>query len=559
MPEALERAGLFDTDRRGGLPGLALQAAEVRDTTATTTGTSNLPGQQDMNAERFATWIRRQDRHVYRTVSSYWYDAGPRVLQAFPYHWLITPSRSELDALMWKHGIIALRYSTPLGSQRGAVSYHVVLRRPYELEMLKSQARNGVKSGLAHFHIEQISFERLATEGWALQQDTLVRQDRVRSMSQQEWERLCRAAIDVPGFEAWAATSEGELAGAVIICRIDDLFNVPYAMSHSRFLGNHVNNVLFFAVSREMLSRPGVRGIFFTVQSLDAPPNVDEFKFRMGLAPKAICQRVEFHPLLRPFVTPALHAQILKRLQKDPSHPMWTKAEGMVRLYLQGKRPLSEQDWPACIAGQKEAYLREASKAPMVGPHSGQKGEVAAMNLDGCQLPSVPGFAVGAAPIHGSAIQHLKALLAKPWNSTVKRRLKQAYATSLEWRGPSSAPLAAQDSLGNLPLSNGDLVRVRSREEILATLNPFQELKGCAFLPQMYQYCGTEQRVLRSMQRFMDERDYKMKKVRGVVLLENLICNGTAAFGACDRCCFLFWREEWLERLPVEKSPVEGV
>jgi len=47
----------------------------------------------------------------------------------------------------------------------------------------------------------------------------------------------------------------------------------------------------------------------------------------------------------------------------------------------------------------------------------------------------------------------------------------------------------------------------------------------------------------------MDERDYKVKKARGVILLENVICTGTPTFGACDRCCFLFWREEWLEKV----------
>lgn len=310
-----------------------------------------------MNAENFASWIRQQGRHVYRTVSSYWYEAGPRVLQAFPYHWLITPTRTELDALMWKHGMAALRYSAPLSRKKGKASYHIVLRKPYELEMLKSQARNGVKNGLAHFSIEQISFERLATEGWALQQDTLARQDRLRSMTRAEWERLCRAGIDVPGFEAWGATSDGELAGALIICRIDDVFNVPYAMSHSKFLATHVNNALFFSVSREMLNRPGTRGVFFTVQSLDAPPNVDEFKFRMGLKPTAVSQRVEFHPLVRPFITSAIHARIEQQLQRDPSHPLWAKAEGMVRNYLEARRPLGEQDWPACVAGQKEAYI----------------------------------------------------------------------------------------------------------------------------------------------------------------------------------------------------------
>jgi len=40
-----------------------------------------------------------------------------------------------------------------------------------------------------------------------------------------------------------------------------------------------------------------------------------------------------------------------------------------------------------------------------------------------------------------------------------------------------------------------------------------------------------------------------VKKVKGVVLLDGVICRGTPAFGRCDRCCHLFWREEWLEKI----------
>jgi hypothetical protein len=310
-----------------------------------------------MNADTFAEWMRRQGHKVFRTSSSYWYDAGPRVLQAFPYHWLITPDEKEIRGLMWRHGIVALRYSTPLDSPSGMVSYHVVLHQPYELEMLRSQARNGVKRGMDHFRVEQISFERLATEGWFLQQDTLARQDRLRSMTQKEWECICRSAEGLPGFETWAAISNGELAGAVIICRIDDVFNVPYAMSHSRFLANHVNNVIFFSISREMLGREDVGGIFFTVQSLDAPANVDEFKFRMGFEPKAVRQRVDFHPFLNPFATPAVHAWSQKLLRRDPSNPQLAKAEGMLRFHVEGKRDITEQAWSECLSIQKDALL----------------------------------------------------------------------------------------------------------------------------------------------------------------------------------------------------------
>ncbi len=174
------------------------------------------------------------------------------------------------------------------------------------------------------------------------------------------------------------------------------------------------------------------------------------------------------------------------------------------------------------------------------------------LDFDGCQLPCVPKFSSGPArSIERSFVRRVKKLLAVPWNFHVKKWLKQAYYTSIRWRGDTSPQTFAKSFTPEIPFKNGDLVMVRSREEIQATLDPFKELKGCAFLADMYQYCGTQQRVLKSMQNFLDERDYKLKKVRGAILLENIICNGTPAFGACDRCCFLFWREEWLEKIPI--------
>jgi hypothetical protein len=316
-----------------------------------------------MNAETFAEWMRRQGHKVYRTASSYWYTAGPGVLQAFPYHWVITPQSNEIRDLMVAKNIVALRYSSPVDVKAGKLSYHIILKKPYELEMLKSQARNGVKRGLEHFAVEQISFERLATEGWALQQDTLMRQDRLRSMTRKEWELICRSAKDLAGFEAWAAISNGELAGAVIICRIDDVFNVPYAMSHSRFLGEHVNNAVFYTVSQEMLNREGVKRIFFTVQSLDAPANVDEFKFRMGLEPIAVRQCVDFHPMVEPFISSGLYSLTKKMLQKDPNNPTLAKAEGMLRFHIEGKCDLQKQTWAECLLKDKERLLQNLSHA----------------------------------------------------------------------------------------------------------------------------------------------------------------------------------------------------
>ena len=95
----------------------------------------------------------------------------------------------------------------------------------------------------------------------------------------------------------------------------------------------------------------------------------------------------------------------------------------------------------------------------------------------------------------------------------------------------------------------GDLVRVKTIEEILDTVNSWNELKGCAFMDEMEAFCGTTQRVFKRVDKFMDERDYRMKRCKGIVLLEDVMCQGTKIFGRCDRSCLFFWREEWLEKI----------
>jgi hypothetical protein len=129
----------------------------------------------------------------------------------------------------------------------------------------------------------------------------------------------------------------------------------------------------------------------------------------------------------------------------------------------------------------------------------------------------------------------------------IKRQISRFYASThrlTDQKDGATAPEAAAT-----PLSAGDIVRVRPREEIEATLSPFQDYKGCTIIEDMWQYCGTTQRVLKPVRRFVDERDYSVKRASGVVLLEGLICQGTEYFGPCDRSCFYFWREEWLERV----------
>jgi hypothetical protein len=176
-------------------------------------------------------------------------------------------------------------------------------------------------------------------------------------------------------------------------------------------------------------------------------------------------------------------------------------------------------------------------------------------NLTGCQIPCLPHFSEGKAEFEPQPLLiRVKRTLASPWNYYVKKYLKRIQRFFMKFinRSKPANPAQTKPETGieSPGLKTGDWVRVRSREEIQATLNSWKEMKGCAFLDEMWQYCGTNQRVLQSMQRFLDERDYQVKKCKGIILLDGILCRGTPVFGRCDRCCHLFWREEWLEIIP---------
>jgi hypothetical protein len=303
-----------------------------------------------MNPEIFAEWLRRQGHQVIRTPSSYWYDAGPRVYQAFPYHWLIEPEEQELRALTTRHRIAALRYSTPLEAPYGCASYHVVYTDPtYEIENLDRRSRQNIRKGLKNCRVEPITFERLAEEGWLLEKDTMDRQGRHGSQTQADWERRCQAAGDLPGFEAWGALVDDKLAASLLTFQMGDWCEMLYQECHRDHLGDRVNNALTYIVTNTMLLRPQIQAVFYALHSLDAPSSVDEFKFRMGFHARPVRQRVVFHPWLQPLAGTWSQRAANRLLQRDPGSAFLAKAEGMLRFYLQGKRPLSEQPWPECL------------------------------------------------------------------------------------------------------------------------------------------------------------------------------------------------------------------
>ena len=100
-------------------------------------------------------------------------------------------------------------------------------------------------------------------------------------------------------------------------------------------------------------------------------------------------------------------------------------------------------------------------------------------------------------------------------------------------------------------LNVGDIVRIRSKEQILQTLDNNNKLEGCLFMEDMWQYCGTEHKVLKKVNYFYDEANRRMCKAYNTVLLEGIYCSGKFQRynNSCDRFCLLFWKEDWIEKI----------
>jgi hypothetical protein len=167
------------------------------------------------------------------------------------------------------------------------------------------------------------------------------------------------------------------------------------------------------------------------------------------------------------------------------------------------------------------------------------------MDLDDCHLACLLSMGDGYAKVpKQSWLVRLKGFIRRLLGPRNSKKLSSLRDNFRLWHDNKTITHIQTETL-----KAGDHVRVRSKAEIESTLDDNHKLQGCLFMHEQQPYCGTEQRVLKIMERFVDERDLAVKKCNGLVLLEGVMCQGTRTWGRCDRSCLMFWREEWLEKI----------
>lgn len=138
------------------------------------------------------------------------------------------------------------------------------------------------------------------------------------------------------------------------------------------------------------------------------------------------------------------------------------------------------------------------------------------------------------------------------------RHLGPAATSRLVWsklgricRGDGRARAASRRE-GTVPACNeelnlqpGEMVEVKSEQEIRQTLDEYGRHRGLLWMPGMARFCGKQYRVRKRVERIMLESTGQLRKIRNTVLLDGVMCEDL--YG-CDRSCFHYWREAWLRR-----------
>ena len=114
-----------------------------------------------------------------------------------------------------------------------------------------------------------------------------------------------------------------------------------------------------------------------------------------------------------------------------------------------------------------------------------------------------------------------------------------------------------QTPVASLDLKAGEIVRVKSRDQIAETLGHNGRNRGMSISTEMTRCCGGEAEVRHRVDRIIVEKTGKMRELQNTVMLRDLRGNPSLceeclcadAMGDCPRGELMYWREIWLERV----------
>jgi hypothetical protein len=286
-----------------------------------------------MSIAGYLQFLKSMGHRVVQVAGTTWFDAAPRVFMPVPFDHEIDPQIFDWKAL-FAHGCTAARCLVP--PPFGKPSYLLVVEdAAYDLPNLDSKARNQTRRGLEACLVRNVNFAELATQGVALQRDTLIRQGRrIRQDLEQYWLRYFTHAAQADGAIAWGAFREDRLAAYLIAFKVADTAHIVIVRSAAAQLRHYPNNALLFTFIQHMLHSGGVRRVSIGFEPLQANVgSLDRFKEGLGFQHLPVQQYVRLAPPLSTLLRKPLLTGSIACLRMLSRSETANKVAGLLQWY----------------------------------------------------------------------------------------------------------------------------------------------------------------------------------------------------------------------------------
>ncbi|BDG06317.1 hypothetical protein [Anaeromyxobacter oryzae] len=202
-----------------------------------------------------------------------------------------------------------------------------------------------------------------------------------------------------------------------------------------------------------------------------------------------------------------------------------------------------KERWLRRVEGPADEEPRDAASAPELPIHP--RSDPTAFVCQGTELARAtrpaeplwsPGQYVRMLRVRTLTLPQLVSMYA----GIAAARLERELASR---RPPRPTPPHGPDEV--LGLKPGEWVQVKSKAEILETLDARGTHRGLSFMNHYEVYCGKTLRVQARVERIIVEETGKLRAVRDTVILEGSVC---PRYHGCARGMPPLWREAWLRR-----------
>jgi len=246
-----------------------------------------------------------------------WIDVGQFSLTCVPCSTVINASRQDLDELLSRSRRLAAVFPTsePTGIEGGTLW---VRDRAYGPQSLQRQFRQHVRRGEKLCTVRPIDWQTLRTQGLECNIDTMRRRGNSRSpiQTQTGWDRVCDAAAQVAGLEAFGCFRGDRLIAFLIAWNRDSLcaglvMHRSKAAEESR--GSHL---LFHEFTKTIMQRDTMTGVSLGRVMLPPQHSLEQFKQHAGFQVEPVRIAAVLHPLVRPVLASSLTRGLMRRLRQ---------------------------------------------------------------------------------------------------------------------------------------------------------------------------------------------------------------------------------------------------